>query len=65
MSHPRNPLLLSFKLRKKHNDYFILKSRCFLTVGEKIIESNECIVISIMKPSLKYGDPCDTPYWRI
>ena len=60
---PQEVLLLRFKLQKKHNGFFILKSNCLLECkGSTKIISN---YVTIISPARKRYAGCDTSYFGI
>ena len=61
---PSNTSIITFDVKKKYNDFFILKSRCKASYNDACeLYSNYVTVLSPIKRGLKnYG--CGTPYWR-
>lgn len=55
---------ISFNVRKVHNDFFILKSRCELRYNDDKLYSNYVTVVSPIRKNSKTNYSCDVPYWR-
>ena len=64
--YPHQVLLLSFKLRRKTNKYFVLKN--YATIRYKSsqeINSNTVTVYGLrIRPAFK-DNWCGTPHWRV
>lgn len=60
---PNAKTIVSFSIKKKKNDFFILKNYSILKYDNKDVKSNYITILSPLKKETNIID-CSTPYWR-
>lgn len=57
--------IITYSIKKKYLDFFILRSTCILTYSNEIkLNSNIVTVISPIRKKYQKSLDCSTPYWR-
>lgn len=57
-------LSITYLVKKKRDEFFILKTNSILTYDESNIESNYVTVLSPLKKNKNDNLDCNTPFWR-
>lgn len=56
--------VVTFSIRKKRDDFFVLKNNFKIEYDSKIQESNYVTVTSLIKKGFSNNNYCGKPYWR-
>lgn len=57
--------IITYSIKNKYLDFFILRSACTLTYSNKIkLNSNIVTIISPIRKNYQKSSDCSTPYWR-
>lgn len=60
----KTKITISFSVRKKYNEFFIIKNKFKVYYNDKIEESNYVIVNSLINRDSSTNNYCGVPFWR-